>query len=352
MNSLHFGMAVGINRYPGIAGAEDLSFARSDAKRFHKWLVSPAGGAVPKENTALLRDPGGPRPVSTLRNAYPTQCHVSEVFEAWETKVKAQAAVGHPAWRDTRAYIYVAGHGYAPPDGVAALLVADATDRRLGAHIEIQRYVEWLVSCALFREVLVFCDCCRRRYVNAAVASPTGFGTCNLNAPVEVFALVGYAARVGEDALEPEDPADPDHARGVFTGALLDGLEGAAAHDGEVTSARLAVYVRDAVERQTKDAWVPQKVEFPGDLSQQMVVCKVASPPRRKVTVRFPDGASGTADIRTGPFQLVASHTLDGKPWSIELEDGLYELAPGDIASGFEGAPFKVIGEDRDVDAR
>jgi hypothetical protein len=350
-NDLHFGVVVGINRYPGLSAVGDLSFARSDAKRFHEWLVSPEGGGVPKDNTALLRDPRGPGPIAARRNAFPTQRDVNDVLLEWREAVRAKAPPGHPSWRETRIYIYVAGHGYTPPDGVAAMLLADAADDQLGYHLELKRYVDWLVGCAPFREVVVFCDCCRRRYPNAAVSSPTPFATCSLPSPVEVFALIGYAARVGEDALEPQDPVDPDAARGVFTGAVLDGLAGAAATGGEVTSSRLAVYVRSAVEAQTASAPVPQRVEFSGDLSQQIVMCKVHAPPRRKVTLRFPNGASGQAQIKTGAFEPVVDHTLDGQPWTTELEDGLYELARGPDASGFMATLFKVAGEDIDIDA-
>ncbi len=350
MNELHFGVVVGIDRYPDLAGAKDLSYARSDAKRFHEWLVSPTGGAVPKDNVKLLQDPGGP--LAARRKAYPTQRDVNDVFADWKTTVSAHAAPNSPAWNDTRIYIYVAGHGYAPPDGVAALLLADAADDQLGYHLEIERYVDWLSKSALFREVLVFSDCCRRQYRDAAFSYRPPFGTRKPAKTVQVFALLGYAALIGEDALEPKDPVDPDQARGVFTGAVLDGLEGGAADKGEVTSSSLATYVRSSVESRTKAAQAPQRVEFSGDLTRQITVCKVSSPPRRKVTVSFPAGAIGqAAEIRTGAFEVVESQTIDGKPWPVELEDALYELAPGAGATGFKSQLFKVAGEDIDVNA-
>lgn len=349
MNDLHFGVVVGIDRYPGLSGAEDLSHARSDAKRFHEWLVSPTGGAVPKDNVKLLQDPGGP--LAKQRSAYPTQRDVNDVFASWKETVTANARPDSGAWQDTRLYIYAAGHGYAPPDGKAAVLLADAADDQLGYHLEIERYADWLAECAFFREVLVFSDCCRRRYRNAALSYRPPFGTNSPANPVEVFAMLGYAARVGEEALEPRDPVNPDEARGVFTGAVLDGLEGAAADRGEVTSSSLATYVRSSVETRTATAAVPQKVEFSADLAQQIVVCKASSPPNRTVTIRLPDSATGEAEIRTGSFQLVATHTIDGSLWSIELEDALYELVPGANGSGFAPQLFKVAGEDVHVDA-
>jgi hypothetical protein len=347
-NDLHYGVVVGIDRYPRLSEAGDLSFARSDAKRFHDWLVAPDGGGVPKKNTKLLQDPIA---LASQRAAYPTNRDINDSIDEWRASINAAVASSAAAWRSSRIYIYLAGHGYAPPDGVAALLLADASDTQLGYHIEVKRYVEWLVSCGHFREVLVFSDCCRRSYAGAAVASPPPFGTCGGGKGVEVFAMIGYATRIGEDALEPTEPANADDARGVFTGAVLDGLNGGASNDsGEVTGASLAGYVRSAVEARTVAAPVPQKVEFAGDLSQELVVCKVPSVPQHRVALRFPAGARGTADIKTGPgFTVVETCTLNGSDWTVELADGYYELAPGDDGTGFATVLFKVVGEDVDV---
>lgn len=255
MNELHFGVVVGIDRYPGIPGIEPLSHARTDAERFHSWLISPQGGAVPKENTELMQDP---LVLPKLRSAYPTQRDVNDAFAKWHTQVTAQAAPGKQEWHNTRLYVYVAGHGYAPADGKAAILLADAADDQLGYHIEIQKYVDWLTVCAPFKEVLVFSDCCRTSYSKAALSYEPPFSTCEHAHPVEVFAMIGYAARAGGKALEPRNPGLADDARGVFTGAVLDGLEGAAADNGAVTSSSLATYVRSSVEARTASAPVPQ----------------------------------------------------------------------------------------------
>jgi uncharacterized caspase-like protein len=347
VNDLHFGVVVGIDRYPAISGAETLSYARADAEMFHDWLISPSGGAVPEDNTKLLQDPGGP--LASRRGAYPTQRHVNDVFAKWHETVSAQAPPGGDEWERTRLYVYVAGHGYAPSDGVAAVLLADAADNQLGYHLEIKRYVDWLVECAPFREVLVFSDCCRRRYENAALSSAPPFSTCKRNPPIEIFSILGYASRMGESALEPMHPSSADDARGVFTGAVLDGLKGAAEYRGKVTSSSLATYVRSSVMQRTERAPVPQKVEFPGDLSQEIVICKVRSVPLRRLTVTFSASAHGPVEINDGS-EVVDRHVIDGKPWLVELPDGFYELKP---AAGENGCPshlFKVAKEDVNVE--
>lgn len=344
MNDLHFGVVVGIDRYPNVSGAEDLSYARTDANRFHDWLVSPAGGAVPTENAKLLK--------GTRRKEYPTQKDVYKALEGWHKAVDAQVAPGSDEWEKSRLYLYGAGHGYAPMDGMAAMLLADASDQALGYHLEIKGYVDWLLNHAPFREVLVFSDCCRRQYKGAGNSSVPPFSGVAPKKSVEVFAMAGYAARRGEDALEPRNPANADDARGVFTGAVLDGLAGSAARNGVVTSASLANYVRSAVEGLTEKRPVPQRVEFAADLAQQITICHTGSKaPRRTVTVQFSSSAYGEAVVKNGSFEVVGHHRIDDGVWTLELEDEFYELSLGPDSGGFQPQTFKLIGEDLRVDA-
>jgi hypothetical protein len=51
VNNLHFGVVVGINRYPGIS---NLQHARAGAELFRDWLVDPNGGALPPGNVQLV----------------------------------------------------------------------------------------------------------------------------------------------------------------------------------------------------------------------------------------------------------------------------------------------------------
>src|SRR4051812_18328199 len=108
MNDLHFGVVVGIDRYPGI---EDLCYARSDAIAFHTWLTDPAQGAVPEDNTALITAPPDAR-FETAADARPTQRQVNDALLGF-TRAATRVAAGG-GWARTRLYLYVAGHGYAP----------------------------------------------------------------------------------------------------------------------------------------------------------------------------------------------------------------------------------------------
>src|SRR5262245_58580206 len=51
MNWFHYGVVVGINRYPDI---RHLQRARGDAEKFAEWLNDPGGGGVPVENVVKV----------------------------------------------------------------------------------------------------------------------------------------------------------------------------------------------------------------------------------------------------------------------------------------------------------
>lgn len=347
MNDLHFGVVVGIDQYPGI---DNLLYARSDAVAFHEWLTDDAGGAVPEGNAELIVAPPQVR-YPAPADARPTQRQVNDsLFRFKETAKQVVQSAGE--WDRSRLYIYVAGHGYAPSDGLSALLLADAARNQLGYHVELKRCVDWLVGCAPCREIVVFSDCCRRQYDQAPPSNALPFDKCDSARSPDVFAMIGLAARRNQDALEPEVPIDPDDERGVFTKALLDGLKGGAAGGGgRVTSASLAGYVRSAVETRTVDAAVPQRVEFPGDVSQTIVICQVAVAPTSPVVLRFPPGAAGTAELRNDPGAApIDVRVLDGAPWALDLPDGFYEVRPGADGAGFGERLFKVAGEETSVD--
>jgi uncharacterized caspase-like protein len=349
VNDLHFGVVVGIDQYPGI---DNLLYARSDAVAFHEWLTDVAGGRVPSGNVELIIAPPNAR-YPAPADAKPTQRQVNDALFGLKETAK-QVVQTAAEWNRSRLYLYAAGHGYAPSDGLSALLLADAARNQLGYHVEIKRCVDWLVGCAPFKEIVVFSDCCRRQYDQAPPSNALPFDKSDSARSPDVFAMIGLAARRNQDALEPEAPINPDDERGVFTKALLDGLKGGAAGStGQVTSASLAGYVRSAVETRTANAPVPQRVEFPGDVSQTIVICEVEAQPTWPVLVRFPPGAAGTAELRDDPGRPpIDACVLDGALWALDLPDGFYEVKPGPGGVGFGEKLFKVAGEETRVDVR
>ena len=345
MNDAHYAVVVGINRYPGLG---DLDGARTDAERFALWLQDPSGGAISPENVhkiclseaeeAALANPRGARPTSDE-----VDYALQDINDAMRAKLEADPNV----WDRGRLYLYVAGHGLAPQGGEGALFLANAESEALERNLELADYRRWCTNCALFREVVVFADCCRLRYRSAA----RGFGPRMTDCPGPWHGkasqyLIGYGATVGRPTYEGVQDAD-NLARGYFTTALLDGLSGGAARNevGAITASSLRDFVKTVVEKSTADQRFPQEAQLA--LTEEMEFGAIQPPPQRTITLRLPARMSKARVVKDGR-EIEVWNGVD-KPWQIKLADGLYEVDADGTALKNDGL-FKVAGEDRDVE--
>jgi uncharacterized caspase-like protein len=363
MNDLHFAVCVGIDRYPGFPG-RDLTSAARDARSFRDWLVSTAGGALPEANVALVTvEPNVP--FGGVGDARPKMHEVLQALDAFNERIRAHVAVNPEDWARTRMYIYAAGHGVAIPNGEGALLMADAKPQLLGFNVDLSMYADWYLRCGLVAEVVVFVDCCRE----VADGMPPGvvlFQQCRFPQQKGTARLIAYASRWGEQAWEPID--DPNLARGYFTQALIDGLNGAAeeAETRQVTAASLATYVAQAVEEKTRPpvAPYPQRAEMPVDLAVRLVLRDAPSDPDpaapaeprpapavHTATIRFPAGFAGEVTVRAGDGTEHGRWRAAEGEWRISLPDSFYEVVPepaGSVQFAGNGL-FKLVGADVDV---
>src|SRR5215211_5626821 len=100
MNNLHYGVVVGINRYPEF---RPLKHARKDAEDFYAWLTDPKGGAVPKENVVLITVPDDSIPEGTPRNqAKPIRTQIEDALFQFRTQVEAHVKKKPRDWQNTR----------------------------------------------------------------------------------------------------------------------------------------------------------------------------------------------------------------------------------------------------------
>ena len=363
MNELHFGLCIGIDRYPGFPG-RDLSSATRDATSFRDWLVAPSGGSVPGENVALVTVAAN-EAFDGVLDARPKMQEVVLALDSINERIRSHLAVNPEDWPHTRVYIYAAGHGVAIPNGEGALLMADAKPKVPGLNIDLSLYADWYAHCGLVHDVVVFVDCCRE----VTDGMPPGFVVfeqCRFPANKGSIRFIAYASRWGEQAWEPI--ADPNLARGYFTQALIDGLNGAAeeAETKQVTGASLATYVAQAVEAKTKPpvAPYPQRAEVIGDQGVRLVLRDALGGPAgpgvpppadvaalRSATIHFPAGFTGDVVIRTGDGTTHGRwHAADGD-WKIGLPDSFYQVMtdPPD-GTAFQGnGLFALVGADADV---
>lgn len=353
-NDLHFGVCIGIDRYPGLPG-RDLGSARRDALAFRDWLIDADGGDLPPDNVALVTvDPGDAFP--SVGAARPKQDEVNRALNQFNQRLRQHVAIKPEDWPLTRMYIYAAGHGIGPPVGEAAVLMADV-EQGLWNSIELSLYADWYRRCGLVHEVVIFADCCREIVQGMPLPAQPPFDVCPTPSFPGTVRFVGYASRLGDLAWEPIDAGERDQARGYFTTAVIDGLRGAAAdrQTGEVTAASLATYVQAAVEAATEGIGpYPQRGELIGDLAVKVVFRSgTVQAPEREVRITLPAGFSGPILVRSGPQEadIRARNASATDEWRLRMPDGFYQVVAEEAgAPAFAGGGlFAVTGSDVDV---
>jgi uncharacterized caspase-like protein len=349
LNDLHYAVVVGINRYPGIG---DLAGARADAEQFAAWLADPAGGALPASNVkTVCATEADEAAYDCAHVARPTNNEIDYALQKVTRELKATLDVDPSAWERSRLYLYVAGHGFAPQGGEGALFLANAESDALSRNIELPEYRRWCTTCAWFREVIVFADCCRTRVRSAARGYGPRLDECAApwNGKSSTW-LIGYGSTLGKPTYELPTPGVDDEARGYFTGALLEGLRGAAARDegGALTATTLSAYVKAVVTERTQNQQYPQEAQIVGPLTADIRFGTTLAPPKRLATLVLPAGFAGVAKVVKDGREIAA---WDGtnKEWPVELEDGLYEVEANGAVLANAGL-FKVAGEDRRVE--
>jgi hypothetical protein len=347
MNDLHFGICIGIDRYPGFPG-RDLGSARGDAVAFSEWLMAGDGGALPPGNVAVVTASAEEMWAQSW-DARPQLREVNRALDAFNKRLREWLDATADDPNASRLYVYAAGHGIGPMDGECGVLMADADPDNLGDHIELASYRQWYEQHGRFREVVIFADCCRELPAVGIPANGPPFTP--IGQPIGLRSFTGYASRLGDAAWEPIATADRDAARGYFTRALLAGLKGGAIDPdrGVVTSTTLAQYVAQAVEAATQGVVpYPQKAEHKLDIDAPILFTSASRPISRRVTIGFPAGFAGAVVLRSSASAALGTWEAGVGPWVLELPDGYYEVEP--VAPG---GPtdwlFKVVGADVDV---
>ena len=345
-NPLHFGISVGIDRYPGFPGF-DLGSAVADATAFRDWLIAEDGGGLPSANVAL----GSATPDQTWPPPFDARPHIREINRTLHTfNARIREHLGaHPGdWAATRIYVYAAGHGVGPPRGECGILMADSDPDLLGNYVDVSKYRDWYLSCGLVHEVAIFADCCREIVRGVPPANEVPFTACDTTSPRGTAAFTAYATRLGDKAWEGRDAADRDRARGYFTRALLDGLRGGAADpSGAVTSPALGEYIETALAEMTRGSPFAQDAEPHHRPGSALVFGGDRARVLHRATVHFPAGFTEAVIARSGHGDEHGPWQPSDGDWELDLPDGFYEIVvaeprPDDHRSWL----FKIVAAD------
>ena len=313
-------LVVGIDRYPK-AGVDPLRGAVRDAERFHDWATRREGGAVDPARAMLLTSPGEEEPGAIPR---PMLAEIVAFFDRL-----AYELAGAPG---RRLYIYLSGHGISPSGQQAvrnaALLMANAVKPNLLHNFPGNIWAEGIRSAALFREVVLFMDCCRDLQNNAPLM-PHMFGE-----PVEdskdCDLFEAYATQWASKARERAFPPHND-LQGVFTHALLTVLD-AGRMSAAVLRESLEARLRDllADERRAQEAEIRCAPE--ARTLARLVFNEAAEEARSPVEIAgldgppviefWPEGADLPEQVDIGGWRQEQGR------WRGELAPGQYELRP------------------------
>jgi hypothetical protein len=235
-------LIVGVSRYREKRFG-DLEGPERDARDFYAWVTSPNGGGITKKNQIrLILSPGagkgkpGGKPKPTVEQ-------ITEFFEELEELAQVNASKRKGLQVGRRLYIFLSGHGFKPTDEETALLTANAQMEALH-HLPGKAWANLFYKGLRFEEVLLFMDCCRPTVPKTPSSTPI-----LKIAPNPTYKDVGkvfYAFATSSGRSARERLID-GKVRGVFTAALLEGLQGAAATDldqTEISTADLRNYLQ------------------------------------------------------------------------------------------------------------
>ena len=335
MADTDWAIVVGVQIYPDLG---DLSGPKNDANAFAAWLKSPAGGVVPEEHICEILSPDYRQQVPTATEATPTVQAVQEALDHLDDIAQQNSTAGHGMRVGRRLYLYLAGHGFAPKLDEAALLMANATRLRVGYHFAGKLWADWLYRAGYFDEVLLFMDCCRENYPSAPLQFVPYRDVSNPDAVLRGKRFYGFATKWSRNAREHSMQDGLVH--GVFTAALLDGLNGGAAQpDGKVTASSLSsflynntrLYLVDADLSDADKATIQEPAcDFDAATGDQFVITTTPVP-SYPVTIHLPPTAvGGKVTVYGDEFAVTGRTDTAPADWQIQLIRGLYLVQCGD----------------------
>lgn len=248
-----YALVIGVNDYPQL---RPLRGAIADAQAFAAWLIDAHGGGLRTENVHSI--------LSTSNPLTPIGQEINDALE--DILVRAERSGGR------RFYFYFSGHG-AVGDRAndLALCLANWSTLRRRAALSSEAWLDVVVRSGVFDEVAFFLDCCRV-WATRAVGLPPHIDFAK---PVQrqrgTRIFMAYAAEFQRAAIEVDEHSasvSPE-TRGIFTRALMAGLQGAASADGVVTAASLKKYIEHATEKTAYERGLCQRAEVLNGFEEQ-----------------------------------------------------------------------------------
>ncbi|MCG3208378.1 MAG: hypothetical protein FOGNACKC_01982 [Anaerolineae bacterium] len=346
MNEDDYAVVVGITKYPEFG---NLDGPENDACAFRDWLIKPVeagGGGVAPNHIALILSRDYFKAEDEPLAAKPALYQIELEFDRL---IELSSRQGGMLGR--RLYVYLAGHGFGPDVEEAALLMANASRRRM-YHIPGRTLARWFRTAAMFQEIVLLMDCCRDDYPRAPIYVPA-WPEVRRPAGADVRYFYGFATKWSRKAREKEiAPGGP--VQGLFTRSLLAALTQATPDEnGFITGAVIEKYVYNYLPTLVDTADY-QEPRFDYETMRDIVFVDTAAvdkaaapawgapPPNVRVTVS-PALVGQPIEILDHHFATVATHTATAEAWSITLADGMYMVR---IPGSDKERIIEVIGQE------
>ena len=300
-------LVIGIDEYED-AAYPDLGYAVADARAVAKILIESYGFE--------------PEDVRLIVNGDATQAALASALEVWACDTErvgeedlfvlffAGHGVTRPGRRESRGYIV-------PVDGRSNSRGESDWSSLIGMND-----VEDISELVPAKHALFVLDCCFGGLAVTRAAPPVAAGLSNRARQV---ITAGNAQQAVLDA------GGGGHS--VFTGALLDGLEGDADLDGDqvVTFGELFNHVGREVERRTEERQTPLQATFPDHEGGNVALFAPDVKPGTMSAAQRLKGLERTADERLAELERLADYILV-QDLSHEA-DSLWPQAPEMVAS-------------------
>lgn len=365
-NERDFALVIGINDYPNYgSNGRPLRGAIGDAEEFAEWLLNKEfGGGLNPNHCKLIRSS-----VDTVDPPQPQKYRIDNaVQQIWNMSKKLGGG--------RRFYLYFSGHGQTQTHDDVALCMANWEINRQAAAISFRKYLDLVIRCLDFEEIVVLMDCCRTRKVGAKgqeseltcpvpkvgerrvfVAHATEFQTAAHEAAVpkdeEGDAAVADGDAASDNGAQEEDDEEEPIVRGQFTRGLIAALKGAAADEtGGALASQLAKYLDKVVPRIASRSGHVQKPVFeirgfvPGTAGE----LRFGSAPRvttLDATIRFRPDRTGPIRLEGPELDIIREGPPGSGPWEETLEAAKHLLT--DLHSG-EKMALELAESTGDVD--
>ncbi len=317
--------------FPALKGPD------ADATAFEKWLKN----ADPSCQIEIVKGQAG-------NAGTPTFSEVNLAISRWAAEKRANR--GRPIAK--RGYIYYSGHGIAPAPDDAQMVTAEANHEALFG-VSGRAIANYLEKGGFFEELVLIMDCCR----DDSPSAPIPFLLTPIDDPLPkgTKRFMAFATSFPLKSKEQKVPPRND-VRGLFTVALIEGLEGKAprSSSGAITGKSINDYVLNRLPDLIASNPVnglnarAQSPKFePADSDMAFGTTAV---PGQKIVITFRNDQVGhRIRVLFGANRVVAETTVLGATWEVPLDSGIYFVIDVDSTDLADQKPARLVGEDTHV---